>query len=189
MKNCIAKWFICTGLIFSCAANAFGENESAEKKNIVDKITRTNEAYAMEPTASQMPLQLPAQEPAKQIQDKSLFYRYINSSSDSRYSEKELTREDFENSPFLGNFYRGIYYPIDDKKEQLEEKITEPANNSKWKDYVGIDKISTKVENVDEARLKVQFKQFRKMDPVILIKSSPKQSEGVDVEGKISFKF
>lgn len=183
MRNCIAKWLICTSLIFSCAANAFGENESAEKKNVVDKITGTNEAYAMELPAPQIPL-MPAQEPAKQIGDKSLFYRYINSTSDSRYSEKELTREDFEKVPL----YRG-YYAVNDKKGELEEKVTEPINNSKWKDYIGIDKISTKVENVDEARLKVQFKQFRKMDPVILIKSSPKQSESVNVEGKISFKF
>jgi|GEM_PF-6261090 hypothetical protein len=184
MKNYIAKLFICTSLIFSCATNAFGENENAEKKNAVDKIKGTNEAYAMELPASKMPLQLPAQEPAKQMQDKSFFYEYINSSSDSRFSEREPTREDFEKVPI----YRG-YYAVNDRKDELEAKVTEPINNSKWKDYVGIDKISTKVENVDEARLKVQFKQFRKMDPVILIKSSPKQSEGVDVEGKISFRF
>lgn len=174
---------VMAGCLFLCACNTFAEGETAEKKNAVDKIT-TSQAYAMELTASQMPLQLPAQETAKQIQDKNFFYKYINSSSDSRFSEREPTRKELENVPV----YRG-YYAISDRKDELEEKVTKPINNSKWKDYVGIDKISTKVENVDEARLKVQFKQFKKMDPVILIKSSPKQSEGVDVEGKISFKF
>lgn len=181
MKTYIANWLVCTSLIFSCAANAFGENESAEKKSVIDKIAGTNEAYAMEIPAPQTPLKLPTQKPTIQIQDESLFYRYINSSSDSRYSCKEPTREEFEKVPL----YRG-YYVVNDKKDELEEKVTEPINSSKWKDYVGIDKISTKMDS-DKVRTKLKFKDVKKIEIVINVDAKPE--EGVYTELKTSYKW
>ena len=108
------------------------------------------------------------------------FKDYINGISDSRYARKEPKREDFEKVPI----YKA-YYAVDDKKDQVEEKMMEKVNKSKWKDKMGIDKISTKVRD-DNLQLQVRLKEQRDKQRMIIIQ---KNYQDEAIEAKYTIKF
>lgn len=141
------------------------------------KNTYAKEAYAMPTYTPQQTLQLPAPEMPKQIpRIDTLFLTYIN----AQPKDKEPTEEELRKIPLYQP-----YYFVDDKKEQLEEKITEGVNKSEWKDKANIDKISTKLDN-DRVKFKVKFKERNNKQRFFTLEAKPQDAY---YEAKLSLKF
>lgn len=105
-----------------------------------------------------------------------LFLSYIN----APLPKKEPTEEEMRKIALYQP-----YYFVDDKKEQLEEKIMEPINTSELKNKMNIDKISTKVDQ-DKIKFKVRFKEYRKRQKLFSIEAKPQEGY---YEARLSLKF
>lgn len=170
-----AMCMISLGLILPYCS-AFAEEEKAGEKSVVDAITGVKEAYAM-------PVPAPIPSNIITVYDKTAFINYINHPMPSRFSEERFTREEFEEVPM----YRGIY-AVDDGKKELEEKITSPINESKWKEGAGIEKISTKFGK-DDLKLQVRFKEKKEKPKSILGRIFDMMTGKADkIIGRINYK-
>lgn len=158
-----------------------GEAQQESKKgtrqdeSIIDKVKDViglQEAYAM-------PV-VPAPSIPIQTYDTKKFICYSNQPVISRFFEKEPTRDDLEKILI----YRAYYF-VDDKKEQVEERLMEGINKSEFKDKIGIDKISTKIRE-DNLIFQIRFKEKKKKQGFLVIK---KNYEDEEIEIKYTIKF
>ncbi|MFH1248781.1 MAG: hypothetical protein V1660_01370 [archaeon] len=162
------KRIIIVGAILLCTKSGFC---AGEKINIVENIVGIGSAQAsvVSPEAIAPSYIIPNNIDLRMNPQIKPFLNYAN----YPYSLREPSREDFESASFIGNLWKG-YYNVDDKKEEIEERINAPMNNSLLKNNFNIEKVSTKIDR-DTLRFNVKFRKTGKLEKVFAVEVKPKK--------------